>query len=163
MDSQNFDFILRIIDAVGSVATAITLIIAIVKFKPRLRIIGECLLRDNNHYLITAYNNKNTDIEIETISFYKGNPRKIGSFPVYFVDYDENGAEVNPASKRIIVKKDSHVDVLVSFQKIVDGYDNTGEAIGKPFDILYVVVRDNKGNRYVINTKHNVEYFRKLS
>ena len=41
-------------------------------------------------------------------------------------------------------------------------YKTIGEAIGKPFDKIYILVKDKRGKSYCVNTGANVDFFKIL-
>lgn len=158
---EELKIILSVIDAVGSLATAIGVIIALMKFRKKLKIKGEVPLKKADAYLLTIYNNTVYDSEIECVSLFKGNPRKNG-IPLNTVSFDNMKEYINPNNKNIVVGKDSRIYFPISFQCIVSNYDVVEETVGKVFDDIYILIEDNKGNFYIHNTERNIDYFRKL-
>ena len=71
---ENFKLILSCLDAIGSIAAAITLFIGLQKMSHKLKIEVEFPVKNSKILLLTVYNNTMFDNEIRSVNFYKGNP-----------------------------------------------------------------------------------------
>ena len=155
----------EIISAVGSVSTAISVIILLLKFKKRLKIDCNFPLKKSDIFLITIYNNTAYENEIKSICFCKGNPKNIWkeSNIFYCVNLNDFDLEINQNTKNLIVHKESYIEIPVSNKCIVCNYETVGEMFGRPFDKIYVCITDKNGHKYYLKTDVNIEYFRKRS
>ena len=162
---EDFKLFLSIVDAFGSVATAIGLFITLFKFKKKLKISHEFPVKNSDILLISINNNTIYDSEIKSISFSKGNPKHIlkESNIFYTVSFNEFDLTLNPNTNNIVVPKGTIVEVPIPCKCIACNYESIGEAFGKPYDSIFVVVRDNKGHTYSKNTQVNIDYFRKVT
>ena len=162
---EDFKLFLSIVDALGSVATAIGLFITLFKFKKKLKISHEFPVKKSDILLISINNNTIYDSEIKSISFSKGNPKHIlkESNIFYTVSFNEFDLTLNPNTNNIVVPKGTIVEVPIPCKCIACNYESIGEAFGKPYDNIFVFVRDNKGHTYSKNTQVNIDYFRKVT
>ncbi|MBR2883173.1 MAG: hypothetical protein IKB93_00120 [Clostridia bacterium] len=161
---ENFELILIILDAVGSISAAIGIIVSLVKFSKRLRIIGEFPIRKTDTFLITVYNNTLYDNEIKSICFCKGNAKNLfnESSIFYCVDFNDFNLTLNPNTECAIVPKGSFIEIPVLCKCIACNYNIIGESIGKPYDKIHVLIYDKNGHSYSLNTHRNVDYFRRV-
>lgn len=156
------NIVLSSISAVGSIATIITLFISIRKLFGKLIIKGELPIRNSKCYYINIYNSRVFDKEVVSISFVKGNPKTNDSH--YFgVLRNENYAELINAKKHFVISKNDSISIEIPTKTIVSEYINIGEALGKPYDTIYIAIKDNNGKRYYINTHYNIDFFNKLN
>lgn len=153
--------VLSVFEAIGTIATAITLIIALMKFRKKLKIKGGVPLKKPDAYLLSIYNNTLYDSEIESVCLFKGNP-KFNGIPLNTVSFDNLKLQINPANKNIVIDKSTRIDLPISLGCIIGSYDIVRETVGKVFDDIYILIKDNKGNHYIHNTEMNIDYFRKL-
>lgn len=162
---EEFKLVLSTLDAVGSISAAIGIIIALLKFRRRLKIKGEFPIKNTGIFLITVYNNTIYDNEIKSVCFCKGDPKSLlGDTSIFYsIEFSDFDLELNPNTKNAIISKESCIEVPVSCKCIACNYETIGESMGKPFDKIYVLVRDNRGNSYSLNTHENIEYFRRIS
>lgn len=153
---------LEVIQAVGAIATAITAILLLLKFRTKLVVKGEFRPHNIDKYLVIVSNRTQYDNEIISMSFWKGNPKGTMSTPVLImsVALSSFGLEMNPNTNGIIVHKGDRVELPLCSCDIAAHYDTIGESIGKLYDKIYVQVRDRKGHTYVVNTHYNVDTFR---
>ena len=153
---------LEIIQAVGAIATAVSVILLLLKFKKRLAISGEILIRNTERYLIRIENNTLYDNEIESITFWKGNPIKTTTTPVLFFcpELSTLGQQINKNTHNVIIPKGVHIEILIPCHDIAIHYEGIGEAVGKLYDTIYILVKDLRENKYCINTHSNIDVFR---
>ena len=162
---QAFTIIFSIINAIGSLATAITLIIALTKFSRKLKVKGEFPIKNNGIYLLSIYNNTLYDNEIKGIFLCKGNPLNLSnnnSTIYYALNFEDYDLTINPNTKNAIIHKDSCIEIPIPCKCIACNYKTIGEAIGKPFDKIYIFVKDKRGKSYCVNTGENADFFRIL-
>ena len=159
---EAFKLVLEVMQAVGAVATAISMIVLLSKYRTKLKVDGEMPIKKANQYLIRIYNNTAYDNEITSISFWKGNPVNLLSSPSLFfsVELSSTGHPTNENTRNISLPKESTVEIPISCQSILLNYDNIGEATGKVYDTIYVLIRDRRGHKYCINTHSNIDVFR---
>ena len=158
---QELDIILRIITSIGSIATSTTLIITLLSFRPKLKVVGEIPINKPNTYVISFINNKMYNIEVKSITLFKGNPRKSNSHAFHSVDLLQYNDLINPITNNIMVSKGESVEIALPFTIITNNYKVIGESLGKVLDNIFVLIKDNKGSSYCLNTHHNIDYFRK--
>lgn len=159
---EAFKLVLEVLQAVGAVATAISLIVLLSKYRTKLKVNGEMPIKNTDRYLISIYNNTPYDNEITSISFWKGNPVNVFSSPSLFfsVDFSSVGQPINENTKNISLPKESNVEIPIPCNSIALNYSNIGEAVGKVYDTIYVLIRDRRGHKYCINTHSNIDMFR---
>ena len=150
------------LDAIDAIASVINSIPIIRKLSHGLNIEVEFPIKNGNILLLTAYNNTDYDNEIESVNFYKGRPSSAFSSIFYSLDLQDCNHDTNPNTGNIIVQKRSHVEISIPCQCIACNYANIGEAIGKPYDKIYLAVRDRCGKTYHKNTGRNIDFFRIL-
>ena len=160
---NSLNLALEIIQAIGAIATAVSVILLLTKLSKKLKVSGEMPIKNSNEYLVSIYNNTPYDNEITSIQFWKGNP--IGAFSsspslFFLVDLSYTGQLINENTQNIILPKDSYVDIPIPCCDIALHYEKIGEAIGKPYDTIYILIRDRRGHKYCINTHYNVDMFR---
>ena len=155
----------EIIGALGSIGTMISAFFLLKKLSSKLKISVEFPIKTPGEILITINNNTSFDNEIKYISFHKGNPNNCWkeSSLAYFVDLSETGFSTNPNTGNIIIEKNSSLEIPIPCKCVACNYDTLGEMFGKPFDTIFVLVKDRKGHKYCRNTHCNIEYFRKVS
>ena len=160
-----FEFVLSIIDAVGSISAAIGIFVTALKFRKRLKIKCEFPIRKTDTFLITAYNNTIYDNEIQSVCFCKGNAKNLlkESTIFYCVNFNNMNLTLNPNNECVIVPKGTFLEISVPCKSIADHYNIIGEAIGKPFDKIHVIIYDKNGHSYCLNTHRNIDYFRIVS
>ena len=158
----DFKLVLDVIQAIGAIATAISVIILLSKFSTRLKVRGELSRNNWSEYIISIFNNTSFDNEIKSILFWKGNPKGLLSSPSVFYAVDMSSIEKprNEITGNIILGRDSYIDIPIPKKDIVSHYNEIGEAIGKPYDTIFVQVIDRKGHSYCINTHANIDMFR---
>ena len=129
---EDFKLFLSIVDALGSVATAIGLFITLFKFKKKLKISHEFPVKKSDILLISINNNTIYDSEIKSISFSKGNPKHIlkESNIFYTVSFNEFDLTLNPNTNNIVVPKGTIVEVPIPCKCIACNYESIGEAFG---------------------------------
>ena len=157
--------VFSIINAIGSLATAITLIIALTKFSRKLKVKGEFPIKNSGTYLLSIYNNTLYDNEIKGVFLCKGNPLNLltDNYSIYHtINFEEYGLTINPNTKNAIIHKDSCIEIPIPCKCIACNYKTIGEAIGKPFDKIYILVKDKRGKSYCVNTGANVDFFKIL-
>lgn len=159
---DKFELALKIIDAIGSVSAAIGIVIALNKFSKKLKVVGEFPVRNRGTYLLSIYNDTVYDNEIKSITFFKGNPQSSRTessafWSLYFNDFD---LPKSANTKNIFVEKGGCVEIPIPCKLIVKNYDIIGEAMGKPFDKIYISICDKNGRYYYISTNENIDYFR---
>lgn len=161
---ETFKFILSIIEAIGSIATAISLIILLTKYRKRLKVSGELPIKNSRHYLLKIYNSTMYDSEICSISLFKGNPKSTIRDSVFIssIPFENEDLIYNPNTKNLLIPKDSCVEYPIPHETIVDAYQTIGESFGKPFDKIYIFLHDNKGFAYSVNTKINIDGYKRL-
>ena len=161
---DTFKIVLSVVDAIGSIAAAITLIIGLTKFRRKLKVTGEIQLKKSDTYLLSIYNNTLYDSEITGIYLFKGNPLNLfkESPPFYQINLEEYGLTINPNTKNAVISKGSIIEIPIPCKCIACNYKRIGEAIGKPFDKIHILVKDRRGNSYCKNTKQNIDCFRIL-
>lgn len=159
---NSFRLALEIIQALGAIATSVSVILLLLKFNSKLKIRGEIPIKNGEEYLVSIYNNTVYDNEIVSISFWKGNPLSLFSSPTLFysLNLSSTGHPINENTQNIILSKNSYIEIPISCHDIALNYDTIGEAIGKLYDTIYVLVKDRRGNKYCINTHSNVDMFR---
>ena len=160
---SNLSLIFNSIDALGSIATAVAVIIALQPFFKRLKVSGDFSLNNTGKFVIHIYNPRNRDIDIIGIHYYKGNPNRTNSFCFGGNEFDEKAATANVNTHNLLVSHNSSVDIPIDCKCIACKYDTIGEAFGKPHDKIYILIRDSLGHRYCIDTKANAEFFKKIS
>ena len=162
---EEFKLVLSVLDAIGSISAAIGIIIALLKFRRRLKIKGEFPIKNSGTFLITVYNNTIYDNEIKSICFCKGNPKSIwgDSSIFYSIEFGDFDLEVNPNTRNAIISKGSCIEIPVQCKCVACNYEIIGESTGKLFDKIYVLVRDKKGHTYCLNTHENIDFFRRIS
>ena len=158
-----FDLLCRTAGALGSIAAVVGVIITLASYRKKLKVTGEFPIRNSNVFVIRIANSRNCDNEVKSIDFIKGNPRKSESHIFHSVSFSGYTEHLNPTTNNIIVPHSSYVDIPVPCKCVACNYKKIGEAFGKPFDTIFVQVRDVNGNTYSINTNANVNFFRKLS
>lgn len=158
-----FDFVCGIVGTLGSIATVVTVIITLASYRTKLKVSGQFPIRNSNEFVIRIANTRKCDSEIKSIVFFKGNPNKSDSYVFHCVSFSDYNEHLNPTTNNIIVPHASYVDIPVPCKCVACNYKKIGEALGKPFDTIFVQVKDVNGNTYSINTNANVEFFRKLS
>ena len=159
------ELIFEIIGAVGSISTAISVILLLFKFRKKLKITCSFPLKNSEIFLITIYNNTLYDNEIKSVCFSKGNQKSIfkESNIFFVVNLNEYNLEINQHTKNIIVHIESYVEIPISHKCIACNYETVGEMFGKPFEKIYVCVTDKNGHKYYLKTGVNIEYFRIVS
>lgn len=159
------ELVFEIIGAVGSISTAISVIILLFKFRKKLKITCTFPLKNSGIFLITIYNNTMYDNEIKSICFSKGNQKNIWkqSNMFFYVNFNDYSLEINQHTKNLIVHKESYIEIPISHKCIACNYETVGEMFGKPFEKIYVCVTDKNGHKYYLKTGVNIEYFRKIS
>ena len=159
---SSFLLALEIIQAVGAIATAVSVILLLLKFKKRLKVSGEIPIRNAGEYLIRIENNTLYDNEIVSITFWKGNPVNLMTSPVLFFSPELSSIEqqINENTHNVIIPKDSHIEIPIPCYDIAINYEHIGEAIGKLYDTIFVLIKDHRGNKYCINTHSNTDMFR---
>lgn len=161
---SSISIVLEVIQAIGAIATAISVFIIIKKMRKKLIVSGEVPIRKNKVFVITVTNNTDCDSEIIAINLFKGSPRSFNSVLFDSIGFDSLGVSLNSSTNNIIVPSKSTINVAIPFSFIVNSYDKTvGEMIGKPFDTIYVEVKDNHGYRYYLNSKYNIDFYRKIA
>ena len=113
---QTFTIIFSIINAIGSIATAITLIIALSKFTRKLKVKGEFPIKNSGIYLLSIYNNTLYDNEIKAIFLCKGNPANLftDNYSIYYtINFEEYDLTINPNTKNAIIHKDSCIEIPI--------------------------------------------------
>lgn len=156
------DLFFSIIDAIGSIATAVAVVVALAPFRTKMKVDGGFPLKQTDVFVISVANTRNRDNEIKAITFFKGSPKKSDSHPFYNVDLSKYEAQVNPKTNNILIPREGCVDIEISCKCIVCNYEKLGEAVGRHLDTIFVVLRDIKGNKYYINTHANADFYRKL-
>lgn len=153
---------LSVINAIGSIATAITLIIGLRKLGTRLKVTGEHFIKKSDTFFLSIYNNTLYDNEIEKVCLFKGNPLCLfkESFPIYILNLEGFGLEINPNTKNAIINKGSKVEIPIPCKCVSCNYKRMGEAFGKVYEKIYILVKDRRGKYYCINTKMNADAFR---
>ena len=161
---ENFKLILSCLDAIGSIAAAITLFIGLQKMSHKLKIEVEFPVKNSKILLLTVYNNTMFDNEIRSVNFYKGNPSNLFSTVSMFcsINLPDYSLDINPNTGNVIISKGSYVEIPIPCQYIACNYANIVEAIGKPYDKIYLAVRDRCGKTYHKNTGENIDFFRIL-
>lgn len=160
---SSLNLALEIIQAIGAIATAVSVILLLSKLSKKLKVNGEMPLKNTNEYLISIYNNTAYDNEITSIAFWKGNPLgALSTSPSLFflVDLSGTGQPINENTHNIILPKESYIEIPIPCRDIALHYEEIGEAIGKPYDTIYILIRDRRGNKYCINTHYNVDMFK---
>lgn len=162
---ETFKLVLEVCQAVGAFATAISLIVLLSKYRSKLKVDGEMPIKNVDQYLIRVYNNTAYDNEITSISFWKGNPVSFFSSASLFflVSFSSVGQPINENTRNISLPKESNIEIPIPCHSITLNYDNIREAIGKPYDTIYVLIRDRRGHKYCINTHSNIDMFRIVS
>lgn len=155
----------EIISAAGSVSTAISVIVLLLKFKKKLKIDCSFPLKKSDIFLITIYNNTVYENEIKSICFSKGNLKNIWkeSNIFYCVNFNDFDLEINQNTNDIVIHKDSYIEIPISNKCVACNYETFGEMYGKPFEKIYVCITDKNGHKYHFKTGVNIEYFRKIS
>lgn len=162
---QTLTIIFSIVNAIGSIATAITLIIALTKFSRKLNVKGEFPIKNSGIYLLSIYNNTLYDNEIKEIFLYKGNPSNLfisNSTICYALNFEDYDLTINPNTKNVIIHSDSYIEIPIPCKCIACNCKTISEAIGKPFDKIYIYVKDKRGKSYCVNTGKNADFFRML-
>ena len=159
---STFSLIIDIIQAGGAIATAVSVIILLSKFNTKLKVSGEMPIKNSRNYLISIYNNTAYDNEITSISFWKGNPVKLSSTPSLFYspELSSLGLQTNKNTHNILLPKQSYIEIPISCSDIALNYECIGEAVGKLYDTIFVLIKDRRGNKYCINTRANIDMFR---
>lgn len=155
--------VFNVIDALGSIATAVAEFIALQPNLKRLKISGDFALNNAGKFVIHIYNPRNRDIEVKSICYFKGNPNKENSFFFGMKKFDKDETTVNTNTNNLLVAHNSSVDIPIECKCIACEYDTIGESLGKPHDKIYILIRDSLGHRYCIDTKVNAEFFKKMS
>jgi len=146
----------NIIGALGSVATAIMLIISMLPFRSRLKIEGSIESINKTQYVLRIYNTRNTDNGIICIDFFKGSPNRESHLL--------NALQITEEGHYMRIPKDSAKEIYLDPSEFVDDYwRRMGNAFGKPTDKVYILIRDIKGHRYVINTGVNMDFFKAIA
>lgn len=158
-----FQLIVNIMSLLASIATVMMFLKIYWDLNAKLKIKGELPFLKCEHYNIYAFNRKVFDAEIISISFSKGNPS--GSNGHIFgtinnLDYPEF---INSKNNYFIIPKGDSIIISIPLETIIKQYDaNIGEAFGKPYDNIFICIRDNCGRRYNINTNGNIDFWRKI-
>ena len=152
----------QLIGATGAIATIIGLFIKLEPYRLKLKVTGEFPIRNSNVFVIHIKNTRNSDNEIKSIVFIKGDPNKFNHHIFYSVSFDDYGEYLSPVTNNILVHHSSYVDIPVSCKCVVCNYEKIGEALGKPFDTIFIQIQDTNGHTYRVNTHANVEFFRRL-
>ncbi len=154
--------VFQLIDAIGSIATAIAVIITLAPYRTRLKISGEIPIRKSKNYVLNIVNPRNRDNEIKAIMFCKGNPRSSQCHIFYCVEFSHFQDNLNPHTNNVMIPSMKNIELSIPCGCIVCNYDIVGEPFGKPFDTIYIRIKDIRGNIYTVNTHCNIDLFRNV-
>lgn len=154
-----YDLLLRIIDAVGSVATAIALIITLQQFRTKLKIRGEFSLNKTNTYVLSIKNGTRFDCEIDSICFYQGNPSKEKSTCFYHLDFKEYIEFINPNTNNIRVFSNKSIALPIDCKCVGCNYAKHSSVFKNPYSPVYIRITDTKGHSYKVYTEINAVFF----
>lgn len=164
IDLEVFQLIVNIMSLLASIATVLMFLKIYWDLNAKLKIKGESPLFKCGQYNIYIFNRKVFDAEIITILFFKGNPSSSNSYIFGRLNNLNYPELINPKSNNILIPKNDSIIISVPLETIVKQYDNNiGESLGKPYDNIYISIRDNCGKRYNINTNGNIDFWRKIS
>ena len=161
--NQTLLLTLQVVQSLGAIATAVSVIILLLKFRTKLKVTGEIIPNKADAFIVSVRNSTQYDSEIRSVSLWKGNPNSLffsTSSLISSMNLGFFALETNPNTGGIIVPKGECIDISIPFYVIVNHYSIIGEAVGKVYDDIYVLVRDKNGNKYCVNTHNNIDFFR---